>query len=180
MQASRQDAIAEQCPESVQAELKQLYGSLCELSRHFWGCFPPTTPALREKTRKMYDTLRKFQQVKLRPFENELARAYSSMSSPLTNHINQMLEAIFSKYAAWKQKKIPTIKWWRKKKNNNDLMNYFPSLKLGMLFFMLRARSRVIYILQIYLCLISLLDCSFPERTWVHLYNDSLLRCSKC
>ena len=111
MQASRQEAIiAEQCPESVQAELKQLYGSLCELSRHFWGCFPPTTPQLKEKTGKMYDTLKKFQQVKLRPFENELARAYSSMSSPLTNHINQMLEAIFRKYATWKQKKIPSIK----------------------------------------------------------------------
>ncbi len=45
--------------------------------------------------------------MKLRPFENELARNYSSMSSGLTRHLNQMLEAAFAKFDAWRNKKIP-------------------------------------------------------------------------
>lgn len=88
----------------VRTRLHQLYVSLGELSRHFWACFPPTTPELKTKVAEMHDTLQKFQSVRLKPFENEVARAYASMSSPLTNHINHMLEAIFRKYAAWKQK----------------------------------------------------------------------------
>jgi hypothetical protein len=54
---------------------RQLYGSLSELLRHFWSCFvptPPTTPAMQEKAVKTFETLNKFQHVKLRPFENEL------------------------------------------------------------------------------------------------------------
>lgn len=88
----------------------QLYGSLSELLRHFWACFPPTTSELQEKADKMLETLKKFQGVKLKPFENELARNYSSMSSPLTSHLNQMLDSAFRKHAAWKQKKLPTGK----------------------------------------------------------------------
>jgi transcription initiation factor TFIIH subunit 1 len=75
MQGSQQQSLAEHYPESVQRDLRQLYGSLSELLRHFWSCFvptPPTTPALQEKAVKTFDTLNKFQQVKLRPFENEL------------------------------------------------------------------------------------------------------------
>lgn len=75
MQGSRQEALAEHYPESVHRDLRQLYGSLSELLRHFWSCFvpmPPTTPAMQEKASKTYDTLTKFQMVKLRPFENEL------------------------------------------------------------------------------------------------------------
>lgn len=107
MQSGRRNDLADQCPQSVQIELRQLYTSLCELARHFWACFPPTTPQLQEKAAKMYETLNKFQQVKLRPFENELARNYTSISGQLTSHINQMLESAFRKYASWKQKKIP-------------------------------------------------------------------------
>ncbi len=98
MQASRQEALlAEQCPDKVQKDLRALYVSLAELGRHFWSCFPPTTPQLQEKAAKMHETLRKFQQVKLRPFENELARNYTAMSSQLTNHINQVGSNFFSK-----------------------------------------------------------------------------------
>ncbi len=64
MQSSRGDALAEQCPESVQQELRVLYTSLGELARHFWACFPPTSPQLEEKAAKMYETMKKFQQVK--------------------------------------------------------------------------------------------------------------------
>lgn len=106
MQAARQESLAEHYPETVQRDLRQLYGSLSELLRHFWGCFvptPPTTPALQEKAAKTFDTLNKFQHVKLRPFENDLARNYSS-GPKITNHINQMLEAATRKFSTWQQK----------------------------------------------------------------------------
>ena len=102
---SRQDQLAENCPVSVQADLRQLYSSVCELirwwlyyfnvdtssltminsihylrhglflhRRHFWDAFPPTTPELAEKAKKMFETLQKFQSVKVRPFETEVER----------------------------------------------------------------------------------------------------------
>jgi hypothetical protein len=36
MQSSRQELLAEHYPESIQRDLRQLYGSLSELLRHFW------------------------------------------------------------------------------------------------------------------------------------------------
>ena len=78
MKGARQELMAEQYPDSVLKDLKLLYGSLSELLRHFWACFPPTTPQLQEKLVKMNDTLKKFQHVKVRPFENELLRTYTS------------------------------------------------------------------------------------------------------
>ena len=39
--------------------------SASELIRHFWDAFPPTTPELAEKARKMFETLNKFQQMKV-------------------------------------------------------------------------------------------------------------------
>lgn len=34
---------------SQQDDLKQLYSSATELLRHFWSCFPASTPFLQEK-----------------------------------------------------------------------------------------------------------------------------------
>lgn len=106
MKSSTQELLAEQqYPASVHQDLKQLYVSLAELLRHFWACFspmPPTTPQLQEKAKKMHETLRKFQMVKLRPFENELARQYSAGPN-ITMHINQMLESAYRKFATWKK-----------------------------------------------------------------------------
>merc|ERR1711970_1667504 len=96
MVADRQEALAEQCPLSVQNDLRQLYISLSELIRHFWAAFPPTTPQLQEKAKKMYETLHKFQAMKVRPFETELDRRYNAGGGHLTRHINAMLEAIFN------------------------------------------------------------------------------------
>lgn len=41
--------LLEMVSAEIQLELKQLYNALCELLRHFWACFPATTPALEEK-----------------------------------------------------------------------------------------------------------------------------------
>ena len=90
---------------SGEQQLAALYTSLGELARHFWSCFPAATTDRAEKVVKMHDTLRRFQQVKLKPFENELARNYTSIAGELTAHINQMLDAAFRKFALWKQNK---------------------------------------------------------------------------
>ena len=107
MKSSTQELLAEQYPPSVHQDLRQLYGSLSELLRHFWACFTPRPPTsantqLTEKANKMHETLRKFEMVKLRPFENELARQYSS-GPKITMHIHQMLEAAYRKYQTWKK-----------------------------------------------------------------------------
>ena len=103
MKAARQELLAGQYPDSVQQDLKILYGSLSELLRHFWACFPPTTPSLQEKAIKMHDTLQKYQAKKLRPFENELVRQYSS-GPKITVHLNRMLAAAERKFSTWQQK----------------------------------------------------------------------------
>ena len=105
MKAARQELLAGQYPESVQQDLKILYGSLSELLRHFWACFPPTTPQLQEKAIKMHDTLLKYQAKKLRPFENELVRQYSS-GPKITVHLNRMLDAAERKFTTWQQKRL--------------------------------------------------------------------------
>jgi len=58
------DGLVERCPDDVQRELAALHSSLAELLRHFWACFPPTSPQLQEKVVKMHETLQKFQQVR--------------------------------------------------------------------------------------------------------------------
>ena len=105
MVGSKQDLLAEQCPASVQADLRQLYISVCELIRHFWDAFPPTTPDLAEKAKKMFDTLKKFQQMKVRPFETEVERRYTPGGGHITQHINLMLERAYKKYNTWANKK---------------------------------------------------------------------------
>ena len=49
----------------LQKELKQLYGSLSEILRHFWATIPPSTPQLIEKANRMVDALNRFSQVKI-------------------------------------------------------------------------------------------------------------------
>ncbi|CAB4070025.1 TFIIH1 [Lepeophtheirus salmonis] len=103
MKGSQSQALAESCPETVQQDLKQVYISLGELLRHFWACYPPTTPQLQEKASKMFETLKKFERVKIRPFENELIRNYNS-AAKMTTHINRMLDAAYRKHTTWQQK----------------------------------------------------------------------------
>ena len=79
-----------------------------QVLRHFWACFPPTTPDLAVKADKSLETLKGFHELKLKPFENQLARNYSGsgMNSPLTSHLNQMLDSAYRKHETWKQKKV--------------------------------------------------------------------------
>lgn len=56
-------------PPDLQLELRNLYISICELLRHFYACFPPTTPQLEEKVVKMYEAIDRFHATRLTPFE---------------------------------------------------------------------------------------------------------------
>ncbi|CAG7717229.1 unnamed protein product, partial [Allacma fusca] len=49
MRAHHREGITQLLPPEVETEMRNLYISLGELLRHFWSCFPPTTPALQEK-----------------------------------------------------------------------------------------------------------------------------------
>lgn len=61
--------ITELMPPDLEKELKNLYMSMCELLRHFWACFPPTTTALEEKAVHMHEALHRFHSARLKPFE---------------------------------------------------------------------------------------------------------------
>lgn len=88
-------------PDHVKTELAAIYRSAGELLRHFWTCFPVSTPALEEKVSKMEDTLHKFHQLKLRYFEDTVCRQ-AGLGPEVTAHLNQMLSAAYAKYESWR------------------------------------------------------------------------------
>lgn len=59
-------------PKDLEKELKHTYNALCELLRHFWSCFPPTTKTLEEKANNVHASLHRFELAKLKPFEVKL------------------------------------------------------------------------------------------------------------
>jgi transcription initiation factor TFIIH subunit 1 len=62
-------------PATIENDMRNIYLSTCELLRHFWACFPPTTPALEEKATSMHETLHRFHAAKLKPFEVNILNA---------------------------------------------------------------------------------------------------------
>ncbi|XP_037070765.1 general transcription factor IIH subunit 1-like [Pollicipes pollicipes] len=88
-------------PDQVKTELAAIYRSAGELLRHFWTCFPVSTPALEEKVAKVQDTLHKFHQLKIRQFEDGLCRQ-AGLGPDVTAHLNQMLAAAYAKYEQWR------------------------------------------------------------------------------
>ena len=73
--------LAADLPDQVKTELAAIYRSAGELLRHFWTCFPVSTPALEEKLSKTQDTLRKFHQLKIQHFEVSCANDIVSRAS---------------------------------------------------------------------------------------------------
>lgn len=76
MKTSHTTNLRDEVPLDVQKELKNLNFALNELLRHFWSCFPATTPQLEDKLYQMKATLERFQYVKLQPFIDRLSREY--------------------------------------------------------------------------------------------------------
>lgn len=76
MKTSHRTNLKDEVPLDVQKELKNLTLALNELLRHFWSCFPATTPQIEDKLYQMKSTLERFQYVKLQPFHEKLSREY--------------------------------------------------------------------------------------------------------
>ncbi|XP_063225704.1 general transcription factor IIH subunit 1 [Bacillus rossius redtenbacheri] len=105
MRGLHEETLAQMVPADLEKELGNLYVSLCELLRHFWACFPPTSPGLEEKAVHMHEALRRFQSARFKSFEDRILREYSQLSQHLTSHLNQILNAAFHKFATWQQRR---------------------------------------------------------------------------
>lgn len=90
----------------VSKELQNLYLALGELLRHFWACFPPTTPALEEKLIRTHEALRRFHTVKLKPFEDSMLREHSHLNQ-ISSHLILMLNSAYTKYSSWHCRRKP-------------------------------------------------------------------------
>ena len=86
-----------------QDQLKQLYLSATELLRHFWSCFPSTTPFLQEKVVRMWKSIENFHNTRVRPYKDELRRSMVQVNA--TEHLEEMFNAAFRKYSTWQNKK---------------------------------------------------------------------------
>ncbi|XP_061678766.1 general transcription factor IIH subunit 1 [Syngnathoides biaculeatus] len=104
MQSGSQQAINQMVPSDIQGELKHLYTAAGELLRHFWSCFPVNTPFLEDKLIKMKSTLERFQSTKLCPFQEKIQRQY--LNKNLTAHLEQMLQAAYSKFHVWQTRRM--------------------------------------------------------------------------
>ena len=76
MKTSHSTNLRDETPLDIHKELKNLTFALNELLRHFWSCFPATTPQIEEKLQQMRNTLERFQYVKIQPFHEKLSREY--------------------------------------------------------------------------------------------------------
>ncbi|VDN32870.1 unnamed protein product [Gongylonema pulchrum] len=65
---SEKDSTA-QLQANEMVDLQAMHDSVAELLKHFWMCFPPTTPEMEEKLKRMSVTLRTFEENKLAPAE---------------------------------------------------------------------------------------------------------------
>ncbi|XP_076311883.1 general transcription factor IIH subunit 1-like isoform X2 [Tachypleus tridentatus] len=104
MKGSQQIPLKESVPIHFQEEIQQLYSALCELLRHFWSCFPTTTPLLEEKVVRMKETLERFHSAKLQPFQDRLLR--DQYSTELTSHLVDMVQTAYNKFNKWQDKKL--------------------------------------------------------------------------
>ncbi|XP_071641181.1 general transcription factor IIH subunit 1 isoform X1 [Temnothorax longispinosus] len=106
MKGFREESLGQLIPKDLEKELRNVYVCACELLRHFWRSFPPTTPQLEEKAIRMHEALHRFHSAKLKPFEDRVQREFSAVSQHLTSHLNQLLTTAYRKFAVWQQRKM--------------------------------------------------------------------------
>nr|CAH8869698.1 unnamed protein product [Trichobilharzia regenti] len=104
-------------------ELSLLYSSAAELLRHFWACFPVTTPQLAEKLDRVAASLVRFRTTKVVHFAASVDPSFrSNMDDPseelsnrrdpsvisyrssVTSHLESMLDVAQNKYSDWKNR----------------------------------------------------------------------------
>lgn len=88
----------------VQRDLRSIYVAQFELLRHFWTCFPTTTPQLEEKAVNMRATLERFQYAQLQPFRDKLLREHHAPD--LAGHLDDLLQAAYTKYSSWQSRRL--------------------------------------------------------------------------
>lgn len=104
MRGFQEQSLAQLVPPDIEKEIRNLYMSLLELLKHFWKCFPPTTPQLETQAVRMHETLQRFSMAKLKPFEERAMRELLPLGSSLTQHLNQLLQSANRKYATWQER----------------------------------------------------------------------------
>ncbi|GBM63676.1 General transcription factor IIH subunit 1 [Araneus ventricosus] len=94
--------LKDSVPIEIQTEMKQLYCALTELLRHFWCCFPTTSPQLEEKVLSMQSSLKKFEYAKLQPFQEKLVG--NCLQPQLCDHMRSLLQAAYKKFSTWQSR----------------------------------------------------------------------------
>ncbi|GBN24498.1 General transcription factor IIH subunit 1 [Araneus ventricosus] len=94
--------LKDSVPIEIQTEMKQLYCALTELLRHFWCCFPTTTPQLEEKVLSMQASIQRFEYAKLQPFQEKLVR--NCLQPQLCDHMRSLLQAAYKKFSTWQSR----------------------------------------------------------------------------
>lgn len=101
------ESLAQLVSPSLAKEVTGLYCTCCELLRHFWACFPPTSPELQTKAEQMHNAIRRFHHARIKPFENKVMLDFSPLSQQLTSHLNQLLKTAYNKYETWQSRRKP-------------------------------------------------------------------------
>ncbi|BES99055.1 Transcription factor [Nesidiocoris tenuis] len=111
MRAHHDDSFSELVQEPLAKEVRAIYASTCELLRHFWACFPPTTQELQAKAEHAYNALRRLHNARIKPFESRVMVDFSPISQQLTAHLNLCLNTAYNKYEVWqsRRKQLPPL-----------------------------------------------------------------------
>jgi transcription initiation factor TFIIH subunit 1 len=107
MNGSTVQDFQDEIPVVKKEEMKVLYSSLCELLRHFWACFPPTSVKLEAKFELMKNSLEGFQQTKITPFKEKLAR--ENQTCDLTSHMENLINVALQRYTKRRLKQISSV-----------------------------------------------------------------------
>lgn len=105
MQATTSSQMHQMVPADFQAEIRNTYSALGEILRHFWACFPiGNSKALEEKVVRMQAQLDRFRQIKLMPLREKQISQH--LPADLTGHMEDMIQAAFSKFKVWQTKRM--------------------------------------------------------------------------
>lgn len=69
MRGFQEQSLAQLVPTEIEKEVRNLYMGVCELLKHFWTSFPPTTPQLEQKVVHTHEALHRYHAARLKPFE---------------------------------------------------------------------------------------------------------------
>uniref|UniRef100_A0A8D8AW16 General transcription factor IIH subunit 1 n=1 Tax=Culex pipiens TaxID=7175 RepID=A0A8D8AW16_CULPI len=104
MRGFQEQSLAQLVPPDIEKEIRNLYLSLLELLKHFWKCFPPTSPQQETQAVRMHEALQRFTMAKLKPFEDRAMRELLPLGASLTQHLNQLLQSANRRYGTWQER----------------------------------------------------------------------------